>query len=84
MLTINEFERSGKKFLVYPFHALLGQWTGILDAPIGIAPDYPPGSKILAKVWKVFLRWIVAMLGFFFSVEVIEVAEELVEAVVGG
>ncbi len=43
----------------------------------------PRGPKFLLKFGKVLLRRLVRHLGLFLGVEVIEVAEELVEAVIG-
>ena len=45
--------------------------------------DHAARPEVLAEVREVLLRWIVVHLRLFLGVQVVEVAEELVEAVVG-
>ena len=66
------------------FHALLGQRTGVLDllSALAISPavQHASGSEMLLE--RRVLR-IVRVLRLLLGVEVVEVAEELVEAVLG-
>ena len=75
-------ERMLGDFVVDGFHALLGQRTGILDLlpALAVRPavQHAPGSEPLLECRV--LR-IVRIFGFFLGIQVIEIAEELVEAV---
>ncbi|MNL17509.1 hypothetical protein D3C87_1386050 [compost metagenome] len=73
--------RGGGGFVVDGFHALGGQCAGVFDLAVGVAVDHATGSPGFDEV-RVVLGPVRA-LGFFFGVEVVQVAEELVEAVVG-
>ena len=82
---VDEVERVLGDFFVDRLHALLGQRAGVFDllAALAVAPMLcrtPRGPKLLLE--RRVLR-IVRVLGLFFGVEVVEVAEELVEAVHG-
>jgi hypothetical protein len=45
--------------------------------------DHPPGTESLPEVGEVVGQWVVWQLRLLFGVQVVEVAEELVEPVVG-
>ena len=66
------------------FHALLGQRAGVLDRlpalAVGHAVEHAAGSELLLE--RRILR-IVGQFRFFLGVQVIEIAEEFVEAVHG-
>jgi hypothetical protein len=62
-------------------HPLLGEGAGVLNAPVGEGPDDAPWPVLPAEL-GVF--GIVGVLRLLLRVEVVQVAEELVEAVVGG
>ena len=70
----------GGDLLVDRLHALLGQRTGVRDAAVGKAVDDAARAELLLELRV--LR-IVGMLRLFFRVQVVEVAEELVEPVCG-
>ena len=81
VLPVDEVERRGEELLVDRLHALLGQRAGVLDLAVGGATGCTPrGPKLLPELRV--LR-IVGVLRLLLGVEVVEVAEELVEAVVG-
>src|SRR5262245_15366130 len=46
--------------------------------------DHTSGAELLLEVRKIFFRRVIRLLWILFGVQVIEVAEELVEAVRGG
>ena len=68
-------------------HPLLGQRTGVLDAlgAVVVRPgmDDAPGTEVLAEVRELLFGRVVVELGLLLGVEVVQVAEELVEAVRG-
>src|SRR5262249_13633802 len=78
MLAVYEILGGREKFLVDRLHALRGQRAGVLDLAVGVAMQHATWSKTLAEI-RIFR--IVRVLRLLFGVEVIEVAEELVEAV---
>ena len=75
---------SGHGFIINGFHALLCERAGILDGlaalAIGLALEHTARTELLPE--HGILR-IVLVLGFLLGIEVIEVAEELVEPVHG-
>src|SRR5258705_1763455 len=81
-LLLHPVERLGRDLLVDRFHALLGQWTGVLDRlpslAISDAVEYASRSEHLPELR---ILGIVGQLWLLFRIQVIEVAEELVEAV---
>ena len=96
----NEVLAGVGEFLVDGFHALLGQRPGVLDALLaaGAAPavfgvvelvgrpgvDDPARPQLLVEQRELVLRRPVRVLWLLLCVEVVQVAEELVEAVHGG
>src|SRR3546814_805366 len=79
-LTTHEVDRGGGGFVVDRFHPLSAQRAGILDLAIGRGLDDATRAILFAE--GRILR-VVAVLRLLLGVEVIEVAEELVEAVRG-
>ena len=79
---VHEVERLGGDLLVDRLHALPGQRTGVLDllGPSGEAVDHAARAEPLLELGV--LR-VVGVLRLLLGVEVVEVAEELVEAVAG-
>src|ERR1700754_3223995 len=91
-LALHEVERARQKFLVDCLHPFGAQWAGIFNHLLANAPEgfidrvvvlvsrttfqHPARAKLLAKVW---VLWIVRVLRLLLSVQMIEVAEELVE-----
>src|SRR5271157_2135962 len=73
------------RFVVYRLHAFPGQWPGVLDLlpaiPIGPAVKHPTGAKVLPEVGKVRFGRIISQFRFLLCVQMVEVAEELVEPV---
>ena len=82
MLAIDKAERRFEELLVDGLHTLLGQRPGVLDATVGPAVDHPR-DRIDHRSREVVGRWVVWQLRLLFGVQVVEVAEELVEPVVG-
>ena len=82
VLATDEVHRGVAELFVAGLHPLLGQRAGVLDAlgAVGVGPRVQHAARpvLLPEGW-VFR--IVGQLGFLFGVEVIQVAEELVEAV---
>jgi hypothetical protein len=78
---------SGDGLVVDGLHALLGERAGVLDGAVGGGSDHAAGAELLAEgaaVGQHHVARIVLVLRFLLGVEVVEVAVELVEAVVGG
>ena len=97
VLAADEVQRGGRGLVVDGLHPLLGQRPGVLDALLADASvlgllgrivgvgrpraDHAPRQQLVVQRRKVVLVGVVGALGLFFGVEVVEVAEELVEAV---
>ena len=85
MLAFDEIDCGVTEFFVDGLHPLLGQRAGVFDAlgavAVGPGVQDTAGAELLAE-FRVF--GIVGFFGLLFGVEVIQVAEELVEAVHGG
>ena len=77
---VHEIRSRGKGFLVHRFHALFGQRTRVFNAAAGSRFDDAARSELLLE-FRIF--GVIRVLRFFLGVQVIEVAEELVEAVIG-
>ena len=77
-----------QKFVVAGLLALLGERPGVLDplAAIGIGPavEHAAGAVVLFEIGEIVRVGIIPQLRFFLGIEVIKVAEELIEALVGG
>ena len=87
----DEILSSGDGFLVDGLHALLGERAGVFDRlaafAVGLAAEYAAGAEGLVEglaAGQYHVAGVVLVLGFFLGVEVIEITEELVEAVHGG
>ena len=80
MLTLDEVLRSVEEFGVDRLHALGVERAGVLDPAVGRGLDDAARAELLPELGV--LR-IVGILRFFLGVEVVEVAEELVEAMRG-
>ena len=83
-LLFHPAERAGGDLLVDGFHALLGQRAGVRDRlaalAVGQAVEHAARSELLLEFR---ILGIVPQFRLFLGVEVIEIAEELVEAVHG-
>jgi hypothetical protein len=95
----DEVLSGGNELVVAGFHALARERPRVLDplladlAPArvdrlvvlvrGPAVQHAAWAEVLSEVRELRLGWVVRHLGLFLGVEVIEVAEELVEAMVG-
>ena len=77
---LHEVERLGRHLLVDRFHALARQRAGVGDLAVGKAVDHAARAELLLEFGV--LR-VVGVLGLFLGIQVVQVAEELVEAVVG-
>ena len=85
VLATDEVDRRLGDLVVDGLHALLGQRPGVLD-PLRAVLVRPrvqdaAGAEALAELREVGGRWVVGQLRLLLGVEVVEVAEELVEAV---
>jgi hypothetical protein len=82
VLVLDEIDCGVAEFAVTGFHPLLGERAGVLDAlgavAVGPGVQHTAGPELLAELR--ILR-VVRQFRFLFGVEVIQVAEELVEAV---
>ena len=80
---VDEGEGMVRHLFIDGLHALLGERTGILDllSALAVRPgvQHAPGTEALLE--GRVLRIVRVLLGFLFGVEVVEIAEELVEAV---
>ena len=84
MLAFDKALGRSQELFIHRLHALLCQRAGIFDAAIGVTVQHAPGAEVFPEVGKVFFRGVIPQLRLFLGVQVIEVAEELVEPVVSG
>ncbi len=81
----HEAQGLGEDLVVDGLHPLPGERAGVLDAlaavAVGPAVQHAAGTEPLAEVRELLLRRVVRQLRLLLGVEVVEVAEELVEAV---
>ena len=77
----HEIESAGSHFRVDSLHPFHRQGAGVLYPAISVRMNNTPGAELLAKCW---ILWVVDIFRLVLGVEVVQVAEELVEAVVGG
>ena len=81
----DEAERLGDDLVVNGLHPLLGERAGVLDllsaVTLGPGVNHAAGTEVLAEVGELLLTGIVVQLGLLLGVEVVEVAEELIEPV---
>src|SRR5215475_12514539 len=84
VLALNKVDCRRKEFVIDGLHALFGQRSGVLDplCAVRVSPavQYATRAIVLAEIRKVLLRRIIAQLRLLLGVQVIEVAKELVEA----
>ena len=99
VLPLDEVLGGGDELVVAGLHPLLGERAGVLDLLLAdLAParllgrvvlvgrpgmDDAARAELLPEIREVLLRRVVVHLRLFLGVEVVEVAEELVEAVIG-
>jgi hypothetical protein len=90
-MAFDEVLGGGEGFLVDGFHALLGERAEVFDGlaalAVGLALDHAAraeGFKEGFAVGEDHVARVVALLRFLLGIEVIEAADELVEAVHGG
>jgi hypothetical protein len=83
---LDDVDRRLGDLVVDGLHALLGQRTGVVDPlrPVAVRPRVEDAAAAEAppELGEIGGRRVVRQLGFLLSVQVVEVAEELVEAVV--
>src|SRR6478609_371463 len=77
--SLQEIEGSRGNLIINRLHALNGQRAGVLNLAIGRRFDHAARPELLLELRV--LR-IVRMLGLLLGVEVVEIAEKLVKAVV--
>src|SRR5262249_13133250 len=80
VLPVYEIEGRLQKLLIDGLHALLGQRSSVFDLAVGEGMNDAARAEPLAELGT--LR-IVGILGLLLRIQVVEVAEELVEAVLG-
>jgi hypothetical protein len=73
-----------QRLVIDGLHALAGERPGVFDPTVGIAVDHAARPEVRREVREVFGRRIVLVLGLLLGVQVVEVAEELIEPMVGG
>ena len=78
---VDEAQRVSRHLVVDGLHPLFRERPGILDAAVGIRVHHAPGSEALLE-FRIFR--VIRVLGLFFGIQVVKVAEEFVEAVVRG
>ena len=82
MLAVDEVERGGQELLVHRFHSLAGQRAGVFDGLLAVgrrlALQHAARAELLLELGAL---GVVGVLRFLLGVEVVEVAEELVEPV---
>ena len=99
VLAANEVLRRLDELIVTRLHPLSGERTCVFDALFADVPparllgrvvllaspavQHAAGSEAVPKMGKVRRWWIVGELGLFFGVQVLQVAEEFVEAMDG-
>jgi hypothetical protein len=77
---LDEVERAGVHLVVHRLHPLLGERAGVLDRTAGLRADHAARAELLLERG---ILGVVGILRLLLRVQVVEVAEELVEAVVG-
>jgi hypothetical protein len=96
MLATDEIFGGGNEIVVAGFHSLFGERTGVFNSLLShLAPSRLLGGivligrprvhhsarlDLLAEITEVLLRKVVIHFRLFFRIEVVEVAEELVES----
>jgi hypothetical protein len=70
-----------RRFVIDGLHPLGGQRAGILDPAVREAVQY--AARIVGLEEHRIVLWPIRTFGLFFGIEMIEVAEELVEAMIG-
>ena len=82
VLALHEVDRGGRRLVVDRLHALAVERSGILDLAVGGRPEHAPRRVVLDVIGVVL--GVIGPLGLLLGIEVVEVAEEFVEAVLGG
>src|SRR5205814_7767019 len=92
---VDELGRGGEDLLVHRLHPLLRQWAGVLTALLAPLPEAAVVGECARRVRRVAVEHaaraepllergvlrVVGVLGLLFGIQMVEVAEELVEAV---
>src|SRR5262249_30235511 len=82
LCALDEVYRGGEDLLVDGFHALSGERPGVLDSlpalTVGPGVEHATWAELLAELGVLGIVWV---LGLLFGIEVVKVAEELVEPV---
>src|SRR5262245_32792828 len=87
VLALDEVDGGGLEFIVYRLYSLLRERACVFDflSAVWICPAMQDtaGAILLFETREILLGGIIAQLRFFFSVQVIEVSKELIEAMHG-
>ncbi len=78
---VDEVERQFGDLIVYRLHTFLCQWTGVFNTAVGERVN--DAARAGQDAFRQMAR-IIGVFWFFFRVEVIQVAEEFVKAVIAG
>ena len=70
----------GIYFFVNGFHPLFGKWPGIFNTAAGKTVDHTTRTKLLFEL-RIF--WIIFIFRFFLCVQMVEVPEKLIKAMIG-
>src|SRR5262245_54716273 len=85
LLALDEVDGAGQELVVDRLHTLARERAGVVDPlrAVRIRPrvQHAPGPVLLSEAGEVLLRRVVAQLRLLLGVQVVEVAEELIEAV---
>ena len=82
---LDEVDRRSARLVINGLHADLRQRAGVLDLAVGVGVDHAARAEGFAEGLAIahhHVARVILVLGLFLGVEVVEVAEELVEAVV--
>jgi hypothetical protein len=80
LLARDEVARGGQRFLIDRFHPLPRQRSGVLDLAAGGGFDDTARTEFFTELG---IFGVIRVLGLLLGVEVVEVAEKFIEAVVG-
>jgi len=77
---IDEVQRARKKLFIGSFHTFLCQWTRVLYFAVRRSMEHSSWAEFLVKLRILGVK---LALWFLFGIQVIEIAEKFIEAVVG-
>ena len=75
---IHKIKRLDHDLIVDGFHAFARQWPGVGDLAPSKAVDHAAWTKAFFKFW---VFGVIRVFGFFFGIQMIEIAKKLIKAV---